>query len=103
MSQCKTFETFKLSRQESARFSESLGNERLLTRQQAAQFLFVSPRTLDSWCANMRAPKRRRKPRGVSNVIQASRERLPYVKLGHKVFFMLGDLRRFRDERKIAA
>jgi hypothetical protein len=101
-----------LSSAEAARFGEALGDERLLTREQAAQFLFVSPRTLDNWCANARSPKiarkraelRRKRAAGAAKeAIQPSRERLPHIKLGHKVFFMLGDLRRFRDERKVAA
>ena len=42
---------------------------------------------------------RKAKPNGV----QPSREKLSFVKLGHKVFFQLGDLRAFRDQRKVAA
>jgi hypothetical protein len=103
-----SIETLTLSDEEVASFTKALGDERLLTREQAAAFLHVSPRTIDYWMANLRERRRHgRKPakivKGPGLQIAKSRERLPYIKLGHKVFFQLGDLRRFRDERRVAA
>jgi hypothetical protein len=105
MSEPKSFEQFKLSPKEANQLSDYLGDERLLTREQAAEFLNVSSRTVDAWIANARMKGRRRLPSDApqSNVISHSSERLPHVKLGHKVYVILGDLRRFRDERKVAA
>lgn len=94
-------DVLKIADAEVARFTEALGDERLLTREQAAAFLHISPRTVDYWCANFRA--RRKRQRAKPGSVQPSNERLSYVKLGHKVFFMLGDLRAFRDARKVAA
>jgi hypothetical protein len=36
-------------------------------------------------------------------LVRGARVKLPFIKIGGEVFFMLGDLRRFRDERKVAA
>ena len=102
MTEPKSFDKLKLGDAEVAQFTQSLGDERLLTRDQAAAFLHVSPRTIDYWTQNFRIC--RRKPRAAKpGRIQPSSERLSSIKLGHKVFFMLGDLRAFRDARKVAA
>lgn len=91
-----------LSKDEARALVENLSDERLLTRDQAADFLAVSPRTIDGWCANVRT--RRRRTRSLKETtVRSSPQRLPYIKLGGRVLFQLGDLRRFRDERKVAA
>jgi hypothetical protein len=99
----QSIETLALGTEETARLTEPFSNERLLTRIQVAEFLGVSPRTIDAWCANIRNRSRRRQNGGSRKGAQPSRDRLPYIKLGHKIFFQLGDVRRFRDERKVAA
>lgn len=99
----RSIETLTVSDEDARRW---LGNERLLSRSQAAEFLGVSPRTIDAWTANMRGRGGKRRPRvrkAKPNGVQPSREKLSFVKLGHKVFFQLGDLRAFRDQRKVAA
>jgi hypothetical protein len=100
MPEPKSLDSLKVPSQGREAFLEKLGDERLFSREQAAAFLGVSPRTIDAWCANIRARKNRRRSMGPG---RPSRDRLPYIKLGHKVFFQLGDLRAFRDERKVAA
>jgi hypothetical protein len=88
-----------------AEFAAALGDERLLSREQAAVFLGVSPRTVDYFCAMARGCRRtNRTVRGqVRTEMPASPQKLPHLKIGHKVFFQLGDLRAFRDQRKVAA
>jgi hypothetical protein len=104
MSEPTSFDRLPLSADEASKFCNGLGDERLLTREQVAQLLNVSARTVAYWCANARATGRRKARAGAGAsraAIRPSRERLPYIKLGHKVFFMLGDVRKFRDERKV--
>ena len=87
---------------------EQFVEERLLSREHAAAFLGVSPRTIDYFCAMARG--RRRRNRTVRGQVKtgriempASPQKLPHFKIGHKVFFQLGDLREFRNARKVAA
>jgi len=80
----------------------------MLTRKEAAAFLRKSPRTIDYYVAYARGRKRVNKTwRGKKTTgpvkVRSSPQKLPFVKLGGEVFFLLGDLRRFRDERRIAA
>lgn len=82
------------------RLISSLGDDALLTRQEAAKFLRQSVRTIDQWSSNFR--ERRRRPRSSAGQ-RTGRERLSFIKMGHKVLFMLSDLRAFRDARKVAA
>ena len=103
MAEPQSFQKLVVSEKETSSFSALLGDERLLGRLQAAQFLGVSPRTIDSWTANLRPKKQKPGVRSIASSIQPSRDRLSYIKLGHKVFFLLRDLRRFRDDRKVAA
>lgn len=100
MKEPKSSDQLKLADADVTGFQQSLGDERLLTREQAAAFLNVGVRTVEGWCANFRA--RRRRPRRPDDG-RTGRERLSFVKLGGRVFFMLGDLRAFRDSRKVAA
>jgi hypothetical protein len=95
-----SIKTITLSREEFQLGNGGLADETLLTKEQAAVFLGVSPRTVDAFVANQRRGRRRRKagagfPRAV--------DPLPYLKIGHAIRFELGDLRRFREQRKIAA
>jgi len=94
-----TFDRSKLPDPEFLRFIETLGDEALLTRQEAAKFLRQSVRTIDQWSSNFRQPRRRR--RGAEE--RTGHERLSSIKMGHKIVYMLSDLRAFRDSRKVAA
>jgi len=64
-------------------------NEQLLTREQAAHFLNVSPRTIDYWRKPSKARRRRNRPV------------LPFVKLGYAIRFIPADLRKFVEERRV--
>jgi len=85
-----------LSSAEFDRLKGELGDERLLSREQAAEFLGVSPRSVDGWAATARGLKSKAE-------IPRSRLRLPHIKLGRRLFFQLGDLRQFLEERKVTA
>ena len=98
----------KLRDEEAGTFADSLGDERLLTRREAAVFLRKSPRTIDYYVALTRGRKRVNKThRGEAMKgplkVPSSKQKLPFIKIGGEVFFQLSDLRRFRDERRVAA
>lgn len=57
-----------------------LPDSRLLTPEQAAEVLHVGAATLSVWRC-------------------VGRYRLPYIKMGHKVFYKAGDLREFIERR----
>lgn len=99
MSELLSIKTIALSREELAFGPDGLGDETLLTKEQAAVFLGVSPRTIDAFVSNQRATKRRRR-QTAGQGFPRSREKLVYIKIGHAIRFQISDLRRFRDERK---
>jgi hypothetical protein len=65
-------------------------DEKQLTRAETADFFRVSARTIDYWCA----------PAGTRFENGMYGRGLPHIKIGHEKRFLLGDLRRFRDQMK---
>lgn len=82
-----------------ARLRDLLGDDWLLTREEAAVFLRVNVRTLDAWAGNTAGKRRRavtiKRGDGTQSRIQAADVRIPFRRVGHGVRFRLGDLKRF--------
>lgn len=102
------FRQLKFSDEEFAEFRRSIPeDEKLLTREQAIHVVPVSLRTLDAWAANARKAETSRDGKVVrkrrKGTPAPSRKALPHIRIGHNVFFRLGDLKRFMRENEIAA
>ena len=82
-----------------ARLRVLLGDDWLLTREEAAVFLRVNVRTLDAWAGNTAGKHRRavtiKRGDGTQSRIQAADVRIPFRRAGHGVRFRLGDLKKF--------
>ena len=88
-------------------FLESLGDDALVTKQEAALYLRLSPRTIDDFCAITRGRRRvyktrRKKPVSGKLSVRSSWQKLPHIKVGKGLRFTMGDLRRFLEERRVA-
>jgi hypothetical protein len=108
MSEPSNHESQKTAHTFAGGIGAALGDEKLLTRIEAAEFLRKSTRTIDYYVARTRGMKRinkthRKEQKKGPVLVRGARVKLPFIKIGGEVFFMLGDLRRFRDERKVAA
>ena len=80
---------------------QKLGDDYLLTRAETAEMLRVGISTLDAWIRTASRKRKRRpaavitRPDGSESRIEPANVSVPHIRVGHRILFKLGDIKRF--------